>query len=83
MKMTAFETRPGNKPILIDQEELDLLRNRFEREVIDPLFFGHSASVTDDEIKQLQRRIDSVVDTFEASVRDTFEISNQTQLSNC
>ncbi len=71
-----IEQYPSNQPILITQQTLDFLRSRFEREVINPLFFTHLYPKPDDGIPA-QQKIDEAVTRFETTVAESFEISNQ------
>ena len=64
---------PSIEPRLITRDQLEFMSSRFEREIIDPLFFGR----LDDDPKQVQAEIDDAVESFNRFVSDNFEISNQ------
>ncbi len=74
---------PTNQPILITKNERDCLAARFEREVIDPIFFGHdTARMTEQKIKRVQRVIDATSSIFYRALAEDFEVSNHSEITN-
>lgn len=72
----------SNTPDFITKQELDLIKIRFEREVIDPMFFGHVGrggieTVTGEETARVQRAIDITSNIFYGALAENFEVSNK------
>ena len=78
------------QPVLVTEAEFDVIESgirwRFEREVIDPIFFDGAGRRTDEEIKQKQQLIDGLQAIYDTAIPHYLgthlEISNESSKPN-